>query len=191
MSQSFALEVRLILPKVGMLVLFKPCRAPKARILETLRAAHNLPMEHPDKIINLKFLKWQPLYEIEKPFQIFINIPDHVEDKRTTNLVFEDVKVSASDVRTCQTNFNLDHHGFQYCHHSSAVEDFSMRDVVEKWYLPEMEMLLKNKLEGVDRVFFFDWRVTEIRVRIPQEPDLLRLNSSGRMHQKLKALLST
>ncbi len=148
-------------------------------------------MESPDIPINLKFLKWQPLYEIEKPFQIFINIPDHVEDKRTTNLVFETVEIPALDVRTCQTKFDLDHHGFQYCYHNTAIEDFKKRDLVDKYYLPEMERLLKDKLEGVDRVFFFDWRVSKGQRSRPAVSQSLNRDSSEETHRKLKALLST
>jgi hypothetical protein len=53
----------------------------------------------------LKFLSWQQLYETEKPFQIFINIPTHVKDQRTTNLVYEDVEVQIEDVQSIQNAF--------------------------------------------------------------------------------------
>ena len=108
----------------------------------------------------LKFLKWQELYEIEKPFQVFINIPSHVKDRRTTNLVFEDVQVNIRDVRYLPNSFDLNQHGFTYIKHTTNVQCFTDRAAVEEQYLPEIEKLIRSNLEDVDRVHFFDWRVS-------------------------------
>jgi hypothetical protein len=118
-------------------------------------------MDIPSISATLKFLKWQKLYEIEKPFQIFINIPAHVKDQRTTNLVYEDVQVDINDVRTSQTSFELDKQGFTYLKHETKVQDFTQRTVVEQQYLPEVEQLIRSNVEDVDRVHFFDWRVSQ------------------------------
>jgi hypothetical protein len=107
----------------------------------------------------LKFLKWQKLYEIEKPFQVFINIPPHVKDQRTTNLVYEDVQVDIKDARDHENSFNLDKQGFIYLKHTTNVQDFEQRAAVEEAYLPEIEQLIRSNMQGVDRVHFFDWRV--------------------------------
>lgn len=112
-----------------------------------------------DITATLKFITWQPLYETEKPFQIFMNIPPDVADQRTTNLVFEDHQVHIRDVRNTTQPASIDERGFIYRRHETSVTDFTSRDVVEKTYLPEVEQLLKDELEGVDKVFFFDWRV--------------------------------
>jgi hypothetical protein len=109
--------------------------------------------------VKLKFLSWHQLYETEKPFQIFINIPTHVKDQRTTNLVYEDVEVQIEDVRKHPKGFSLDGEGFQYLTHRTKVQDVSQRKVVEAQYLPEIERLLRQHVEDVDRVYFFDWRV--------------------------------
>lgn len=109
----------------------------------------------------LKFLKWQALYDTERPFQIFINIPAHVKDQRTTNLVYEDVDVQIADVRSHSENFDLDKDGFRYLTHTTTLQDFSQRQVVEDRYLPEIEKLLRKHVEDVDRVYFFDWRVSQ------------------------------
>ncbi|PVH88849.1 methyltransferase CmcJ [Cadophora sp. DSE1049] len=109
--------------------------------------------------VSLKFLDWQPLYEEEKPFQIFINIPPDAADQRSTNLVFEDVNVEIQDVRGALNNaLDLDSSGFQFEKHHTAVTDFTNREVVDSLYLPEIEALIREKVSGVDRVFFFDWR---------------------------------
>lgn len=111
--------------------------------------------------VNLKFLQWQPLYETEKPFQLFVNIPPEAADQRTTNLVFEDVTLPIQDVRELDNDWSIDEKGFVYRRHASkaTLEDFASRTAVEEIYLPEVEELLRSELEGVDRVFFFDWRV--------------------------------
>ncbi|KAH8746035.1 methyltransferase CmcJ [Hyaloscypha finlandica] len=110
-------------------------------------------------MVTLKFLDWQELYETEKPFQIFINIPDEPEDKRTSNLVFEDVEVAVHDVRGREKDFDLDANGFRFLKHSSILDDFHSKALIEDIYLPEVEALLRKEVEDVDKVFFFDWRL--------------------------------
>ena len=108
---------------------------------------------------SLKFLEWQSLYDVERPFQIFINIPEQVKDRRTTNLVFEDRLVMVKDIRGGADNYSLDDYGFMYRKHETKTLDFEDRAMVENQYLPEVESLLRCEVSGVDRVFFFDWRV--------------------------------
>ena len=135
---------------------------------------------------SLKFLQWQALYELEKPFQIFTNIPDHVQDRRTTNLVFKDHNVKMLDVRDRSRDFTLDKNGFVYRNHQITPGDFTDRALVEKTYLPEIERLLRQEVDGVDEVFFFDWRVcSALTFCLCYSPaDLFQ--SSGRMHPKSK-----
>ncbi|KAL9598501.1 MAG: hypothetical protein Q9219_004474 [cf. Caloplaca sp. 3 TL-2023] len=109
--------------------------------------------------VALSFLDWQELYESEKPFQIFIDIPEDAEDQRDTNLVFKPASVLVQDVRGHVANFSLDTHGFIYREHTAKTTDFTNRESVERTYLPEIEDLLKREVEGVDRIFFFDWRL--------------------------------
>jgi len=117
-------------------------------------------MGNTEIVATLKFLRWQALYEIEKPFQIFINIPTQVKDRRTTNLVYEDVQVNLRDIRYLQNSFDLNEHGFTYIKHVTHVQSFTDRAVVEEQYLPEIEKLIRSNIEDVDRVHFFDWRVS-------------------------------
>lgn len=112
---------------------------------------------------SLSFLDWQDLYEVEKPFQIFINIPEDAEDQRDTNLVFKRVCVMIWDVRGLSTELSLDTNGFIYRQHTMRTIDCTNREDVQQSYLPEVEELLKREVEGADRVFFFDWRVCESR----------------------------
>lgn len=107
------------------------------------------------------FLQWQKLYEIEKPFQIFINTPEDAQDQRDTNLVFEKQLCTIQDIRGVAYNPSLDENGFTYRRHLTKTTDFTNRRNVDEKYLPEVENLLKSEVDGVDRVFFFDWRVRE------------------------------
>ena len=114
-----------------------------------------------DLEVSLSFLQWQDLYETEKPFQIFINIPEDAQDQRDTNLVFKRVPLTVHDVRGISPNFTLDTNGFIYRHHTFKPTDFSHRPSVEQTYLPQIEQLLKTEVDGADRIFFFDWRVSQ------------------------------
>lgn len=110
--------------------------------------------------VTLKFLAWQELYSKEKPFQIFIDIPDDAADQRGSNLVFQNVQVPLTDVRTVPDDFSLDANGFVFRKHKTEISDVADRDTVEMAYLPEVEAILRKEMEGVHRVFFFDWRVS-------------------------------
>jgi hypothetical protein len=124
-------------------------------------ASCNFNMNPSTLSITLKFLKWQPLYVDEKPFQIFINIPPSALDQRTTNLVFENITLPVHDIRFLPLPPTLDSHGFTYIKQKTSVKNFLSRENVDKYYLPDIEALLRMEVEGVDRVFFFDWRVSQ------------------------------
>jgi hypothetical protein len=100
----------------------------------------------------LKFLQWQDLYSTEKPFQIIANLPGDAEDKRLTNLVWEDKPKIIQDVRGVEDHFGLDDHGFMFLHHASEVSNFADKIIIETEYLPEVEALLRKNVNGVDRV---------------------------------------
>lgn len=108
---------------------------------------------------SLNFLRWQKLYEEEKPFQIFINLPEDAEDQRTTNLVFEKVSLQVHDVRGQARDFSLDMNGFMYRQHTIQKTNFLDQQSIEETYLPDIQTLLQQEVEGADRIFFFDWRV--------------------------------
>ena len=110
---------------------------------------------------NLRFLKRLELYESEKPFQIFCNIPIDAEDQRQSNLEFEEFTVALHDIRQQRPAPSLDNNGFTTRKHSTAMksEDFLNRELVESIYLPEIEALLREAEDNIDRIFIFDWRV--------------------------------
>ncbi len=107
----------------------------------------------------LAFLKWVPAYETSKPYQVFTSLPLGVP---TTNLVFEDDEETTIDDLKCQPNqFTLDDHGFQLCKDQSTFTSFDDVEKIEEFYLPEVEALIQQHVEGSVRIVFFDWRVCE------------------------------
>lgn len=124
-----------------------------------LNEAMDAKREQPSVKASIKYIKWQDLYEREKPFQIFIDIPKDAVDQRYNNLEFENKEEIFFDVRGREQEFGLDDHGFTYRHHHFEFDDFEDRTSVESRYLPMVEQFLRNELEDVGKVFFFDWRV--------------------------------
>lgn len=120
---------------------------------------------------SIRYLKWQDLYSHEKPFQIFLNIPPDAIDQRESNLVFEQVDRGIEDIRGRESNFSLDGNGFRFVeyHYDDGVEsggggggdevgreevDFKNKEEVEERYLPRIERLIKENVEGADEVLF-------------------------------------
>ncbi|KAH7000617.1 hypothetical protein EDB80DRAFT_866625 [Ilyonectria destructans] len=110
-----------------------------------------------DETVTINYAKWLPIYEREVPYQILSHFSG---DYKKTNLEFGPAPVPETihDMRGRQTNFTADSHGFQVCRQETAVKDWTNKDVIETQYYAEMERLLKKELEGVDEVFFYDWR---------------------------------
>ncbi|KAL2058644.1 hypothetical protein ABVK25_001372 [Lepraria finkii] len=109
----------------------------------------------------LNYLDWQKLYRTEKPFQLFSVVGGgHLPDQRTTNLVFKEGGVETiHDVRGTESQYSLNKQGFTFRTYPTRVHNFGVRDEVENVYLLEMEELLRREVEGIDQVYFFDWRI--------------------------------
>lgn len=113
-----------------------------------------------DESARLTYVEWQDVYTHEKPYQIFSSLSSDLSDLSTTNLVFKDGDVETiHDARQHQNEFRLDKQGFQFCRHKLRLDDVSSEEAVRDSYLPQMEDLLRCNVDGVERVFFFDWRV--------------------------------
>lgn len=117
-------------------------------------------METHDEVITFQYIVWQDLYLKEKPFQLFLDIPSDAPDQRKTNIEFEHKEVVVQDIRANEETFSLDSHGFMVRRSGtlSSLVDMTTTSV-ESIYLPAVEEFLRAEVEGVDRVFFFDWRV--------------------------------
>lgn len=122
----------------------------------------------------LNYLRWRDLYKVEKPFQIFINIPDDATDKRSTNLEWETHQVNIQDARGSECDFTLDNYGFVFRRYPSDFNCFTDRRLVEDKYFPEIEQILRSELQGLDKIFIFDWRLRRSKHEITQ--DVIDLN---------------
>lgn len=113
-----------------------------------------------DQITRLNYIKWQPLYTKEKPFQVFSNVSEDTGLQQTTNLVFQTGEPeTVHDARGIERTFQLDTEGFTFVTHRTNVGDFKDTYEIETRYFQEMEHLLRQHVEDIDRVYFFDWRV--------------------------------
>lgn len=110
------------------------------------------------EVASIQFVKWQDLYEREKPFQLFLDLPPDAPDQRKTNLVFERKDVEVKDIRGQEKDFRLDENGFVY-RTMDGFEDLIDKSEILERYLPAVEELLRKVVEGADRIFIFDWRV--------------------------------
>lgn len=106
----------------------------------------------------IQFLKWTPLYEAEKPFQIFGDLLEESEDQRRTNLTWEERRIQVHDVRHNAHGFQLDSHGFTICQLPGFTE-LPNKKTISREYIPAIENMLQKQLDDVVTVFVFDWRV--------------------------------
>ncbi|KAI1074906.1 hypothetical protein F5B20DRAFT_585740 [Whalleya microplaca] len=114
--------------------------------------------EHDQLEAEIAFLRWNDIYNIEKPFQIFINLPSDAEDKRSTNLMWEKRSKLVRDLRNLKP-FNIDESGFTFLRQPSRLTDFTNKENIITTYLPEVEQIIRAQIKGVERLFIFDWRL--------------------------------
>jgi hypothetical protein len=116
-----------------------------------------------DELVSLTYLQWQELYEREKPFQIFSQLPPDAEDQRPTNLVFWNAPAEIiKDMRGMEANFKLDQNGFITRQQEMPKTDLMTEQAVRNEYIPSIEELLRREVDGVDYIYCFDWGVRTI-----------------------------
>ncbi|KAI0153294.1 hypothetical protein GGR57DRAFT_513129 [Xylariaceae sp. FL1272] len=108
----------------------------------------------------VKFLKWSPLYEKERPFQIFMNLRPESRDQRKDNLNWHEKQIEVTDIRAQADEFQLDTHGFtmRELHGYSQLQSLSEYVIVRE-YLPAVKEMLQSELRDVGTVFIYDWRL--------------------------------
>jgi hypothetical protein len=113
-------------------------------------------------VANLSFLQWQELYKVEKPYEIYVDLPEGHPGVTQNNLLFERVKTIIKDVRGHEKSFKLETQGFQFAEFPTKLQDADLdnRHRVESIYLPEAEHLLRKEYPNASRIFIFDWRVS-------------------------------
>ena len=112
----------------------------------------------------IEYLKRLPLYEREKPFRVYYEIPKSSPDQRRTNLEFEEKEVPIQDLRESGSLdfYSLDKHGFAIRNFETSLpaQSFADRSVVEKSFLPEVEKVIRSEIADITAIYFFDWRAS-------------------------------
>lgn len=109
----------------------------------------------------VQFLKWTSLYQTEKPFQIFGDLPLDAVDQRKANLTWEERQIQVHDLRNNAHEFQLDMHGFAVrC--LPKFTELPNRESITEEYIPAIKKMLQEELEEVGTIFVFDWRVSDL-----------------------------
>jgi hypothetical protein len=118
-----------------------------------------------DRSASLTFLARNPRWEVEKPYEIWL---DTDEPLQRTNCVFEEHHgILVRDVRRIGDAFTLDSGGFEFVEHKSTYLPLSGEQLEASGrqgilpYLAETVALVKNHT-GAEKAFCFDWRVRKI-----------------------------
>jgi hypothetical protein len=116
------------------------------------------------EIGSVQFLQWTDLYLTEKPFQLFLDIDPNAVDQRKTNLVFEEKDIRVTNLRGQEHLFSLDQNGFIVRKFPEAASCFQEappdENLIGANYFPAVERLLRKEVDGIDRLFLLDWRVS-------------------------------
>lgn len=111
-----------------------------------------------DESVQLSYLQWQEKYHIEKPYQVFVPLPEGVPEEKASNLEFalgeEEI---VRDIRGTDTNFTLDKHGFTIRMMDISPHWFSETEIKNR-YIPETCEFVKEVVKA-EHVIPFDWRV--------------------------------
>ena len=109
----------------------------------------------------LQYLKWQKLYETEKPYQLFSTVTkQELPVRGATNLEWTEGEVETiHDVRGRISQFTLDKNGFAFRTSPTDFRHFESTERIEQIYPPEVEDILRREVDGVDQIHFFDWRI--------------------------------
>ncbi|KAF2000919.1 methyltransferase CmcJ [Amniculicola lignicola CBS 123094] len=115
---------------------------------------------------SIQFLRWDPLYVTEKPFQAFLDKDLAADGERNTNLSWEEKDLTISDFRAHKEFQDIDNHGFT-SRKIVGFKNLADRNKIEKLYIPTVERLLQSEIEDVGTVFIFDWRIRDSETYYP------------------------
>lgn len=111
----------------------------------------------------LKYIKWDPKYLREKPFQLYADIPVDAPNSLRGNVAFEEGPVEKiQDVRAEGEEFTLNTHGFVFSNFQTSFTDWEDNDAVHTDFYREMQQLLKQRVDGADLVHVFEHRVSDV-----------------------------
>ena len=105
---------------------------------------------------SLCYLKYDPVFEKEKPYFIRFPVDDYAGAKQT-NLEFDFYDVTVEDIRGREDQFKLDVHGFELVKFNSSLKHEEFNDFRDNnnIYIREVEEHFKKTL-GFDFVEVYD-----------------------------------
>lgn len=131
-----------------------------------VHALRFLPVQHPhlgkmakkDLKASVNYLKRDSLYDVEKPYTIYVDI-SKVPGAKGTNILTTPVSVEVKDVRGLQDKPSLEKNGFELI----ELEDFPFdcfedEDWIRQTYYPSISQFLVAKL-GARQVHVFEHQV--------------------------------
>ncbi|KAI1123778.1 hypothetical protein F5Y10DRAFT_251170 [Nemania abortiva] len=140
-----------------------------------------------DEQARLIYLQWQDLYNKEKPFQVFANVPEG-SNERLTNLVFAPgPPTTIHDLRGKEETFTLDENGFKVVQDKMPVSfDLNSRESIKNDVIPYLEDLIRRDVEGADFVRCIDWgfrkNVEMSKSRMDVNDNMQILNPGRQVH---------
>ncbi len=106
----------------------------------------------------LRYLKWDKLYEFQRPYQIYCPTEDPTIPK--SNLSFEDgPEELIHDARRAKVSFDPDRNGFTFVEHEYNPAWFTQPSLIEKYYLPAISRLVEKTLGGEVTVQILEYQV--------------------------------
>lgn len=115
--------------------------------------------------MQLSYIRWHEKYHVEKPYQVFMPLPDGIPEEKASNLEFDlGNEEIVKDIRGANNPFTLDEHGFTTCSMDMSPHWFSEKEIIDR-YIPAICEMVKELLKA-DRVISFDWRVNSSTSKI-------------------------
>lgn len=109
-----------------------------------------------NEISRLRYIDWDDKFIHEKPYVAY---GDGQENSPSTNFTYEPRREEIiRDIRSTDTTFNLDDHGFAMRDHKLTSTGFD-KDTVEEKYLPSIHQFLRQEFGPEAECLIFDWRV--------------------------------
>ena len=112
--------------------------------------------------VNFQYMTPIALHATERPFQLLRPVDANARDRRLSNCEWEAGPTeTVLDIRGMEGEPGLERQGFMVRKAGTALgpEDFADGDLVETFYMPEMEALLRREVEGADLVVGFEHQV--------------------------------
>jgi len=117
-----------------------------------------------NQLNSFKYVKWDEKFRTEKPFHLYVDLPDDTPNSVRGNIEFESAEPEVvHDIRGRESDFKLDIHGFEF--HQYQRSEFSEWEnvaAVKSKFYPEMRQLMKQHVLDADFVHVFQHRVGEL-----------------------------